>query len=68
MIILYIYFNFAIAITGNLRELCEVIIKADEVLHRNCAHLNNVLETLDIQQHSLGVLAVLVAKYTVPQV
>ena len=29
-----------------------------EILVRNPAHLGNVLETLDVQQHSLGVLAV----------
>ncbi|XP_041973548.1 COP9 signalosome complex subunit 3 [Aricia agestis] len=52
---------------GNFRELCDVIGKSDEILQRNSAHLNTVLETLDIQQHSLGVLAVLVAKYSVTQ-
>lgn len=51
--------------SGNYRELYEVIIKAEELLQRNSAHLNNVLETLDVQQHSLGVLAVLIAKYTI---
>lgn len=55
-------------ITGSFRELCEVIGKSDEVLQRNSAHLSTVLETLDIQQHSLGVLAVLVAKFSLPQV
>lgn len=28
--------------------------------------MDNVLETLDIQQHSLGVLSVLCAKYNLP--
>lgn len=46
----------------------EAIGKADEMLHRNSAHLNNVLETLDMQQHSLGVLAVLVAKFSLSPV
>lgn len=55
-------------ITGNFRELCEIISKSDEVLQRNSAHLSTVLETLDIQQHSLGILAVLVAKFSLPQV
>ncbi|CAB3224909.1 unnamed protein product [Arctia plantaginis] len=53
--------------SGSFRELCDVIAKSDEVLQRNSAHLSTVLETLDIQQHSLGVLAVLVAKFTVQQ-
>lgn len=29
-------------------------------------HLDTVLETLDLQQHSLGVLAVLCAKFSLP--
>ncbi|XP_072941458.1 COP9 signalosome complex subunit 3 [Epargyreus clarus] len=53
--------------SGSYRELCDIIGKSDEVLQRNGAHLNTVLETLDIQQHSLGVLAVLVAKFSLPQ-
>ncbi|PZC82023.1 COP9 signalosome complex subunit 3 isoform X2 [Helicoverpa zea] len=53
--------------SGSFRELCEVIGKSDEVLQRNSAHLSTVLETLDIQQHSLGVLAVLVAKFSLAQ-
>ncbi|CAH2063281.1 unnamed protein product, partial [Iphiclides podalirius] len=53
--------------SGHFREIVEMIGKSDEVLQRNIAHLNTVLETLDVQQHSLGVLAVLVAKYANPQ-
>ncbi|XP_004927872.1 COP9 signalosome complex subunit 3 isoform X1 [Bombyx mandarina] len=52
--------------SGNFRDLYEIIAKSDEVLQRNSFHLNTVLETLDIQQHSLGVLAVLVAKFSLP--
>lgn len=33
---------------------------------KNGQHLDNVLETLDLQQHSLGILAVLVAKFSLP--
>ncbi|CAH0628896.1 unnamed protein product [Chrysodeixis includens] len=53
--------------SGTYRELYDIIVKSDEVLQRNSAHLPTVLETLDNQQHSLGVLAVLVAKYSVQQ-
>ncbi|XP_047522997.1 COP9 signalosome complex subunit 3 [Pieris napi] len=56
-----------ISASGNFRDLCDIISKSDEVLQRNGAHLNIVLETLDIQQHSLGVLAVLVAKFSIHQ-
>lgn len=59
--------NF-VNVIGNFRELSEIISKSDEILQRNSAHLNTVLETLDIQQHSLGVLAVLIAKYSASQV
>ncbi|KAF2884217.1 hypothetical protein ILUMI_21952 [Ignelater luminosus] len=51
---------------GNYRELCDYLNKLNEVLVKNGPHLDNVLETLDIQQHSLGVLAVLCAKYNLP--
>lgn len=51
---------------GSLRELCEYLNKSSEVLLKNTQHLDNVLETLDIQQHSLGILAVLVTKFSVP--
>lgn len=47
---------------GNYRELSEYISKANEALTKNSQHLDNVLETLDVQQHSLGVLAVLTVK------
>lgn len=53
---------------GSLRELCEYLSKSSEVLLKNSQHLDNVLETLDIQQHSLGILAVLCAKFSVPAV
>ena len=43
---------------GNFNELNEFLQKNMEILVRNPAHLGTVLETLDIQQHSLGVLAV----------
>lgn len=33
---------------------------------KNAQHLDNVLETLNVQQHSLGVLAVLSAKFSLP--
>lgn len=51
---------------GSLRELCEYLNKSSEVLLKNTQHLDNVLETLDIQQHSLGILAVLCTKFSVP--
>lgn len=55
-------------IAGNLRELYDTITKSNEALVKNSQHLDNVLETLDVQQHSLGVLAVLLAKFSSPNV
>lgn len=50
---------------GNYRDLCEYLNSTNTVLAKHGLHLlDNVLETLDMQQHSLGVLAVLAAKYT----
>lgn len=53
---------------GSFRELYDVITKSSEALVKNVQHLDNVLETLDVQQHSLGWLAVLLAKFSSPNV
>ena len=45
--------------SGNFSQLCEFIGKSAEALAKNANHLDNVLATLDIQQHSLGILGVL---------
>lgn len=50
--------------SANFRELTEYLNTSTELLAKNGNILDNVLETLDIQQHSLGVLYVLVAKFT----
>lgn len=51
-------------ISGNFRELCDIINKSTDVLIKNAPHLDNVLETLDLQEHSLGILAVLCVKFS----
>ncbi|KFB42899.1 AGAP006445-PA-like protein [Anopheles sinensis] len=48
---------------GNLRELAEYLVESSELVTKNGNILDNVLETLDVQQHSLGVLFVLAAKF-----
>ncbi|KAK3914170.1 COP9 signalosome complex subunit 3 [Frankliniella fusca] len=53
---------FIFLFSGNYSELCDVLSKSTEVLSKNLQHLDNVLETLDTHQHSLGVLAVLFVK------
>jgi len=53
---------------GNFNELNEFLQKNMELLVRNPAHLGTVLETLDFQQHSLGVLAVMSAKLQQSQI
>ena len=49
-------------ILGNFVELSNICSKFKESLTRNNQHLDNVLETLELQQHSIGILAVLIAK------
>lgn len=44
---------------GQMTQLCELINKSGELLAKNLSHLDTVLGALDIQEHSLGVLAVL---------
>lgn len=45
--------------SGQMTQLCELINKSGELLAKNLSHLDTVLGALDIQEHSLGVLAVL---------
>jgi len=48
---------------GHFASLSDYIRKAiNDVLMKNVAHLENVRQTLDLQQHSLGVLGVLHAR------
>ncbi|CAB3376108.1 Hypothetical predicted protein [Cloeon dipterum] len=54
----------SLSTSGSFRELAELLPKCSEVLTRNSQHLDNVLETLNVNQHSLGILAVLVAKFS----
>ena len=53
------YLYFLVPFTGNFAQLCEEINKNLELLRKNVAGLDVVLETLDPQLHSLGVLAIL---------
>ncbi|KAH8322091.1 hypothetical protein KR059_002682 [Drosophila kikkawai] len=48
--------------SGNYRELADELPESLSLLARNWSILDNVLETLDMQQHTLGVLYVLLAK------
>ncbi|XP_036346309.1 COP9 signalosome complex subunit 3-like [Rhagoletis pomonella] len=48
---------------GNFRIMVEQLNDSVEVLSRYLDLLDNVLETLDFQQHSLGVLYVLLVKF-----
>ncbi|XP_058792500.1 COP9 signalosome complex subunit 3 [Phymastichus coffea] len=49
---------------GNYRELSLALNRFSDVLLRNLQYLDTVLETFELQQHSLGILAVLVTKVT----
>lgn len=49
--------------SGKYIDLVVYLNESMELLPKNWSILDNVLETLDIQQHSLGVLYVLLAKF-----
>lgn len=51
-------------ILGNFRDLCDWLCKSSDVLLKNGQHLDAVLECL--QQHSLGMLSVLIIKLSLP--
>nr|CAG4647842.1 EOG090X04TU [Moina brachiata]SVE92964.1 EOG090X04TU [Moina brachiata] len=50
---------------GGWRELYEFLGKSPDILMRNAEHLDHVLEILDPQLHSLGVLAVYMVKFMI---
>ncbi|PRD23870.1 UNVERIFIED_CONTAM: cops3 [Trichonephila clavipes] len=47
-------------------SLHEFVSKSSSMLAKNATLLDDVLETLDIQEHSIGVMAVLCVKLTLP--
>lgn len=49
--------------SGSWRELYEFLGKSPDFLMRNVEHLDHMLEILDPQLHSLGVLAVYMVKF-----
>ncbi|KAH6943129.1 hypothetical protein HPB50_016033 [Hyalomma asiaticum] len=51
--------------SGSFSQLYTFISKSSEMLVRNASHLEDVLATLDLQKHSLGVLAILCVKFSV---
>uniref|UniRef100_A0A8C3M0M9 COP9 signalosome complex subunit 3 n=2 Tax=Phasianidae TaxID=9005 RepID=A0A8C3M0M9_CHRPC len=55
-------------ISGQMTQLCELINKSGELLAKNLSHLDTVLGALDVQEHSLGVLAVLFVKFSMPSI
>lgn len=46
-----------------MRDLADYLQNALEMLEKNGAILDAVLEALDVEQHALGILFVLVAKF-----
>nr|SVE76337.1 EOG090X04TU [Daphnia longispina] len=50
---------------GSWRELYDFLGKSPDVLMRNSEHLSTVLDTLDPQLHSLGVLAIYMVKFII---
>lgn len=51
---------------GSFESLCDFVSKSSDLLSKNAALLDDVLATLDLQEHSLGVLAILLVKFNLP--
>ncbi|CAB0029136.1 unnamed protein product [Trichogramma brassicae] len=47
---------------GDFKELASLLPKHIDILTRNHQHLDNVLETLDLSHHSIGMLGVMYVK------
>ncbi|BFZ17392.1 hypothetical protein BsWGS_20431 [Bradybaena similaris] len=54
--------------TGNLTQLCDFVNKSSDLLAKNTSHLDTVYAALDLQQHSLGVLGLLLVKYSLASI
>ena len=46
-------------VSGNYEQLGDYCGKMSDVLVKNAAHLEDVLATLNVQEHSIGYLTVL---------
>lgn len=55
---------FIVLPIGNTRELLEYLNRSAELLAENHDILDNVLETLDLEQHTIPILYILEAKLT----
>uniref|UniRef100_A0A8C4QEB6 COP9 signalosome complex subunit 3 n=1 Tax=Eptatretus burgeri TaxID=7764 RepID=A0A8C4QEB6_EPTBU len=51
-----------------MTQLCDLINKSVELLAKHVSHLDTVLGALDVQEHSLGVLAVIYVKFSMPSI
>jgi len=48
---------------GNLSQLYDFLVKNADMLVKNVSNLDNVRSTFTMQEHSLGILAILLARY-----
>lgn len=60
----YVCYCFVVSHAGNPRDTLDSCKLAKDILAKNTNYLDNVLETLDIQQHTIGVMFVVVAKFS----
>ncbi|GAB6020437.1 hypothetical protein CHUAL_003130 [Chamberlinius hualienensis] len=54
--------------SGNLVQLCDYLNRSIELLLRNAQHLQNVIQTFDLQHHSLGIMTILYVKFSLPNI
>jgi len=58
----------SLSAAGNFNQLCDFINRNFDTLMKHQNHLDNAIQTFDIQQHSLGILAILVVKFKLPSI
>lgn len=58
----------SLSAAGNFNQLVDFINRNYETLMKHQNHLDNALATFDVQQHSLGILAILVVKFKLPSI
>lgn len=56
------YKLYNLLILGKFTELCELLNKSNELLTAQIDHLDSLLETFNLENHTMAILAILIVK------
>jgi len=58
----------SLSAAGNFAQLVDFVGRSLDTLLKHHNHLDNAVATFDVQQHSIGILAILVVKFKLPSI